>query len=181
MNISTKANTDIKLKRLVESSILYLIWASIAAVVAIVLNRPAQFGGSTSGLPVVRDFIHGTGTALSPSLVWMLAQALFTWLAWNQPAPSRYPGWNDHHPVGDDGVCYSGVEKKVVRKPSRKKAGLIGDLRGCGVRRRPRSFLTDGCRGSATFGALKAAVMSVDESAEVVADFLDHQAGGDHR
>jgi hypothetical protein len=58
-------------------------------VVAIVLNRPAQFGGSTSGLPVVRDFIHGTGTALSPSLVWMLAQALFTWLAWNQPAPSR--------------------------------------------------------------------------------------------
>jgi hypothetical protein len=49
MNISTKANTHIKLKRLVESSTLYLIWASIAAVVAIVLNRPAQFGGSTSG------------------------------------------------------------------------------------------------------------------------------------
>jgi hypothetical protein len=33
----------------------------------------------------------------------------------------------------------------------------------------------------ATFGALKTAGMSVDESAEVVADFLAHQAGGDHR
>ena len=82
--MSTKANTHIKLKRLVLSSILYLIWASIGAVVAIVLNLPAQFGGSTSGLPVVQDFIYGMGTALSPPLVWMLAQALLTWLAWNQ-------------------------------------------------------------------------------------------------
>jgi hypothetical protein len=48
--MSTKANTPIKLKRLVLSSILYLIWASIGAVVAIVLNLPAQFGGSSSGL-----------------------------------------------------------------------------------------------------------------------------------
>jgi hypothetical protein len=52
-NMSTKANTPIKLKRLVLSSVLYLIWASIGAVVAIVLNLPARFGGSTSGLPVV--------------------------------------------------------------------------------------------------------------------------------
>jgi hypothetical protein len=85
MNRSTKADTPIKLKRLVQSSILYLIWASIGAVVAIVLNRPAQFGGSTSGLPVVQDFIYGTGTALSPPLLWwMVPQALLTWLAWNQ-------------------------------------------------------------------------------------------------
>jgi hypothetical protein len=55
--MSTKANTPIKLKRLVQSSILYLIWARFATVVAIVLNRPAQFGGSTSGLPVVQDFL----------------------------------------------------------------------------------------------------------------------------
>jgi hypothetical protein len=83
--MSTKANAPIKLKRLVQSSILYLIWASIGAVVAIVLNRPAQFGGSTSGLPVVQDFIYGTGTALSPPLLWwMVPQALLTWLAWNQ-------------------------------------------------------------------------------------------------
>ncbi len=84
MNTSTKANTDIKLKRLVQASILSLIWSSIATVVAIVLNLPAQFGGSTSGLPVVQDFIYGMGTALSPPLVWMVAQALLTWLAWNQ-------------------------------------------------------------------------------------------------
>ena len=84
MNTSTKVDTDIKLKRLVQSSILSLIWASIATVMAIVLNLPAQFGGSTSGLPVVQDFIYGMGTALSAPLVWMAAQALLTWLAWNQ-------------------------------------------------------------------------------------------------
>jgi uncharacterized membrane protein YeaQ/YmgE (transglycosylase-associated protein family) len=83
--MSTKANTHIRLKRLVQSSILYLIWASIGAVVAIVSNRPAQFGGSTSGLPVIQDFLYGTGTALSPPLLWwMVPQALLTWLAWNQ-------------------------------------------------------------------------------------------------
>jgi uncharacterized membrane protein len=84
MNASTKANRHIKLRRLVQSSILYLIWASIATVVAIILNLPAQFGGSTTGLPVVQDFIYGMGTALSPSLWWMIPQALLTWLAWNQ-------------------------------------------------------------------------------------------------
>jgi hypothetical protein len=84
MNMSTKANTHIKLKRLVQSSILYLIWASIATVVAIVLNLPARFGGSTSGLPVVQDFIYGMGTALSPPLCWMVLHAFLTWLAWNQ-------------------------------------------------------------------------------------------------
>jgi hypothetical protein len=84
MNTSTKVDTDIKLKRLVQASILSLIWASIATVMAIVLNLPAQFGGSTSGLPVVQDFIYGMGTALSAPLVWMAAQALLTWLAWNQ-------------------------------------------------------------------------------------------------
>jgi hypothetical protein len=84
MSMSTKANTPIKLKRLILSSILYLIWTSIATVVAIVSDLPAQFGGSTSGLPVVQDFIYGMGTAMSPPLVWMIAQALLTWLAWNQ-------------------------------------------------------------------------------------------------
>jgi hypothetical protein len=85
MEMSTKANTPIKLKRLVLSSILYLICASLGAVVAIVLDRPAQFGGSTSGLPVVQDFIFGMGTAMSPPLLWwMVPQGLLTWLAWNQ-------------------------------------------------------------------------------------------------
>jgi hypothetical protein len=85
MNVSTKANTPIKLKRLVQSSILYLIWASIGGVAAILLDRPAQPGGSTSGLPVVQDFLYGMGTAMSPPLLWWLVpQALLTWLAWNQ-------------------------------------------------------------------------------------------------
>jgi NAD(P)-dependent dehydrogenase (short-subunit alcohol dehydrogenase family) len=84
-NKSTKANTPKTLKRLVQSSILYLIWASIGAIEAIILNLPAQFGGSTSGLPVVQDFLYGSGTALSPPLLqWMVPQALLTWLAWNQ-------------------------------------------------------------------------------------------------
>ena len=84
MNRSTKANTPIKLRRLVLSSILYLIWASIGAVAAIGLNLPAQFGGS-SGLPVVQDFLYGKGTSLGPPLLWyMVPQALLTWLAWNQ-------------------------------------------------------------------------------------------------
>ena len=83
--MSMKANTPIKLRRLVLSSILYLIWASIGAVVAIVLNLPAQFGGSTGGLPGVQDFLYGMGTALGPPLLWwMVPQALLTWLAWNQ-------------------------------------------------------------------------------------------------
>jgi hypothetical protein len=86
MEMSTKANTPIKLKRLVQSSVLYLIWASIGGVVAIVLNLPAQpFGGLTFGLPVVQDFLYGMGTALGPPLLWwLLPQAFLTWLAWNQ-------------------------------------------------------------------------------------------------
>lgn len=83
--MSTKANTSIKLKRLVQCSILYLGCASIGGAVTIVLNRPAQFGGSTSGLPVVQDFLFGIGTALGPPLLWwMVPQAFLTWLAWNQ-------------------------------------------------------------------------------------------------
>ena len=85
MKMSTKANTPIKLKRLVLLSILYLSFASLGAVVAIVLDRPAQFGGSTSGLPVVQDFIFGMGTAMSPPLLWwMVPQGFLTWVAWNQ-------------------------------------------------------------------------------------------------
>ena len=81
--MSTKANTPIKLKRLVLSSILYLIWASYA-VVAIVLNLPAQFGGSTSGLPVVQDFIYGMGTSLGPPLLWWMVPQVLVMYGGNQ-------------------------------------------------------------------------------------------------
>src|SRR5262245_48694837 len=39
---------------------------------------PAGFGGMSSGLSVTNDFLIGMGTALSPPLWWMLAQAFFT-------------------------------------------------------------------------------------------------------
>ena len=84
MNVSTKGNTPSKLRRLVLSSILYLIWASIGAVVAIVLNLPAQFGGSTSGLPVVRISSMARAQRWAALLWWMVPQALLTSLAWNQ-------------------------------------------------------------------------------------------------
>jgi hypothetical protein len=85
MKMSMKADTPIKLKRLVQCSIVYLGCASIGGAAAIVWNRPAQFGGSTSGLPVVQDFIYGSGTAMSPPLLWsMVPQAFLTWLAWKQ-------------------------------------------------------------------------------------------------
>lgn len=74
-----------------QFSILSLIWNPIATVVAIVLNLPAEFGGSTSGLSVAQDFLYGMGTALSAPLVWIILQALLTWLAWNQM--NRWSTW----------------------------------------------------------------------------------------
>ena len=44
MNMSTRANTPLKLKRLAQSSIPYLGCATIGGATAIILNRPAEFG-----------------------------------------------------------------------------------------------------------------------------------------
>src|SRR5437016_679714 len=76
---SLRASTP--LKRLTIASILYLVWASIATIVAIVQNRPAEFAGMSTGLPVGQDFLIGNGTALSPSLWWMIPHAILTFLA----------------------------------------------------------------------------------------------------
>jgi hypothetical protein len=73
-------------RKLVLASIAYLVWASIATVVAIAQDRPAEFSGMTSGLPAWQDFIFGFGTALSPTLWWMIIQLVFTVLA---PKPGR--------------------------------------------------------------------------------------------
>jgi hypothetical protein len=64
-------------RRLAVATACYLCWASGAAVVAIVRNMPAAFGGLSTGLSVTNDFLIGFGTALSPPLWWMLAQAFF--------------------------------------------------------------------------------------------------------
>jgi hypothetical protein len=69
------------LKRLIISSILYMVIASLGAIVAITENRPAAAGGFRTGLPVVQDFLYGNGTAMSPPLYMLVAQAIFTVLA----------------------------------------------------------------------------------------------------
>lgn len=69
------------LKRLITFSILYMLIALIGAVVAIIENRPANPGGFSTGLPVLQDFLYGNGTAMSPPLYMLVAQAIFTVLA----------------------------------------------------------------------------------------------------
>ncbi|RPJ24182.1 MAG: hypothetical protein EHM33_18685 [Chloroflexi bacterium] len=69
------------LKRLITSSILYMVFALIGAVIAIMENRPAEAGGFSTGLPVLQDFLYGNGTAMSPPLYMLIAQAVLTVLA----------------------------------------------------------------------------------------------------
>jgi hypothetical protein len=76
-----KSTTPATLKWLIASSVLYMALALIAAVVAIRANIPASPGGSGSGLPLVEDFLVGKGTAMSPPLYWLIAQAILTVLA----------------------------------------------------------------------------------------------------
>jgi hypothetical protein len=69
------------LKRLVAISILYMIVALTAGVVAIAKNLPAAYGSSSMSWTARQDFIYGMGTALSPplySLVIQLALAALT-------------------------------------------------------------------------------------------------------
>lgn len=69
------------LKRLITSSVLYMVIALIGAVIAIIENRPANAGGFSTGLPVMQDFLYGNGTAMSPPLYMLVAQTIFTILA----------------------------------------------------------------------------------------------------
>ncbi len=55
-----------------------MIWATIAGVVAIVLQRPAGFAGRSTGLSASQDFLFGIGTALSPPIWWIAIQLLLT-------------------------------------------------------------------------------------------------------
>ena len=79
----TSTKTPASLKRLIISSILYIVIALIAAAVAIAQNLPAQPLGESSGTgrPVLQDFLYGGGTAMSPGLIWLAAQATLTFLA----------------------------------------------------------------------------------------------------
>lgn len=67
-------------KRLIVASVIYLIVASVATAVAIAQDRPAEFAGMRSGLPVLQDWLYGYGTALSPTFYIMVLQAILTLL-----------------------------------------------------------------------------------------------------
>lgn len=77
MNVKTPKS----LSRLITSSILYVVLALISTGIAFAENRPAEFGGSSTGLTVVQDFLYGQGTAMSPPLYWLIAQIALTILA----------------------------------------------------------------------------------------------------
>ena len=76
-------NSPATLRRLLTSSILYIIVSLIAGAVAIQANLPAQpMGeGSGSGKPVWQDFLFGGGTAMSPGLPWLIGQVILTVLS----------------------------------------------------------------------------------------------------
>lgn len=69
------------LKRLVSSSVLYIVLALIATGFAVIENRTTEFGGSTSGLSALQSFLYGQGTAMSPPLYWLVAQVGLTAMA----------------------------------------------------------------------------------------------------
>jgi len=76
--MNNTSNTNPKaLKGLVASSVLYIVVILMGAVVAIVENRPAA-AWSISPLPVWQAFLWGSGTAMSPPLYWLIAQAILT-------------------------------------------------------------------------------------------------------
>jgi len=66
------------IRRLTRISLVYLVWASIGGIVAVMQDRPAGFAGQQSGLAVWKDFVFGMGTALSPTVWWLAIQALLT-------------------------------------------------------------------------------------------------------
>jgi predicted permease len=75
--------------RLVAATACYLVWACGAALLAVRRDLPAEFSGFSTGLSATNDFLIGMGTALSPPLWWMLAQAFFALRAWRSEPPSR--------------------------------------------------------------------------------------------
>src|SRR5262245_20082800 len=70
------------IRRLMRVSLVYVAWATIAASMAIVQQRPAGFAGQATGLSAGQDYLIGLGTALSPPLWWIVIQLILTrWVA----------------------------------------------------------------------------------------------------
>ncbi len=91
-------------RRLVFASVLLLILASIGTVVSIVYKLPYEFGGRGDPNTVLRDFVAGGGTALSPPMPPMILAVVFTILA---PSP-RWWGT-----VGVVGLCIFGSQYAI--------------------------------------------------------------------
>ena len=94
------AVTPSTLKRLIACSVLYVVWASIAAAVAIAENRAGEFAGFSTGLPALQNFLYGMGTGMSPPLLHLIVQVVFTILA---PRRDRWGG------VGVVGLAFFGL------------------------------------------------------------------------
>jgi len=84
-----RAITPSTLKGLIACSFLYVVWASIAAVVAITENRAGEFAGFSTGLPALQNFLYGMGTGMSPPLLHLIVQVAFTVLT---PRRDRWGG-----------------------------------------------------------------------------------------
>jgi len=68
----------VAIRRLTCTSVTYIVWATVAGMIAVAQNRPAGFAGQSTGLSAMNDFLFGIGTALSPPIWWIAAQALLT-------------------------------------------------------------------------------------------------------
>ena len=77
------SQTPNTLKRLIASSLIYMVLAVIAGTIAVSHNFSAQpLGeGSGTGRPVLQEFLFGNGTAMSPGLPWLAMQAVLTLVA----------------------------------------------------------------------------------------------------
>ncbi len=88
-------------RRLVFASVSLLLVAVIGTVISIVYRLPYEFGGQGDPDNVLRDFIVGGGTALSPPMPPMILAVVFTILA-----PSRR-WWGT---IGVFGLCVFGSQ-----------------------------------------------------------------------
>lgn len=88
-------------RRLVFASVLLLVVAITGTVISIIYKLPYEFGGQGDPNNVLRDFVAGGGTALSPPLPPMVLAVVFTILA-----PSRR-WWGT---VGVVGLCIFGSQ-----------------------------------------------------------------------
>jgi hypothetical protein len=94
------AVTPSTLKPLITCSVLYVVWASIAAAIAIAENRAGEFAGFSTGLPALQNFLYGMGTGMSPPLLHLIVQVVFTILA---PRRDQWGG------VGVVGLAFFGL------------------------------------------------------------------------